>query len=306
MKKFVLLVSVVALFVSSCERSTGIDVGGVEKHRIVAGTESSRTTLSGDNSVLWSHDDALAVLATMNDKSGGEADTYVLVEGAGTENAIFEGNLPTTYDTYSAFYPPSMVQQVTLSGQILFLMPTTGAVFTERSFVDNANPMYAVGTATSGLQFKNLCGILELQIKGKGTLSSIKIEAPHALSGYFLVQGGATTMYRVSGFDQYGEVSATLSPAITLSESTPCSVYAIVPPQTYSQLSITTTDTDGKSTTVTTNDSVVIERSKITPVSVFTHTGESSGGGGDDGGGGDSGDGNNSLEDPDENEDKEW
>jgi hypothetical protein len=301
MKKIVLLVSVVALFAGSCVQDANID-GGVEKHRIVASIESSRTTLGADNSVLWSQGDELAVLAVMNDKSGGNIGLYTLVEGAGTSSAVFEGEL-SSYDTYQAFYPVNMFERGTISGQILFMMPPTGAIFTERSFVDGANPMYAVGTATSGLKFKNLCGILELQIKGKGTLSSIKIAAPHALSGYFLLQGDDTKMWGVNGYDQYGEVSATLSPAITLSENTPRSVYAIVPPQTYSQLTVTVTDTEGKSTTVTTNDSVVVERSKITPVTVFTHTGES---GGDDGGGDDGDDDESSLEDPNENPDKEW
>ena len=298
MKKFVLLISVVALFVVSCEQSKNIDDGCVEKHRLTACTESSRTTLGADNSVLWSQGDVLAVLGVMNDKSGGNIGAYTLVEGAGTNSAVFEGELSSAYDTYQAFYPVNMFETGTLSGQILFMMPPTGAIFTERSFVDGANPMYAVGTATSGLKFKNLCGILELQIKGKGTLSSIKIAAPHALSGYFLLQGDDTKMWGVNGYDQYGEVSATLSPAITLSENTPRSVYAIVPPQTYSQLTVTVTDTEGKSTTVTTNDSVVVERSEITPVTVFTHTGES--------GGNDGGDDDSSLEDPNENPDKDW
>ena len=301
MKKFVLLISVVALFVVSCEQSKNIDDGCVEKHRLTACTESSRTTLGDDNSVLWSAGDQIAVLGTKNDQSTYNVGGYLLVEGAGTTSAIFEGSLGAAYDTYSAFYPATMYKGASLSGMILFYMPPQGVVYTERNFVDRANPMYAVASADKGLAFKNLCGILELQIKGEGSLSAITIQTNKAISGYFLVLDGNTQLYGAQGYDQYGVIEASVSPAITLSANTPRSLYVILPPATYDMLSITTTDTAGKSTTVTTNSSIVVERSRITPVTPFTHTAN-----GDDNGGGDGGDDDSSLEDPNENPDKEW
>lgn len=302
MKKVVLLVSVVALFAISCERSPEV-ADGVTKHRLTATTESSRTTLGDDEKVLWSDGEQILVLATMADASVGDIAPYSLVEGAGTTNGVFEGSLASTFDTYSAFYPISMYQQATTAGQILFLMPVEGIVLTERNFVDGANPMYATGSADEGLEFRNLCGILELPIKGKGRLTSISLQTTYAISGYFLVQGGSTYMYRIEGYDQYGSIEATISPAIELSESTPRSIYIILPPNIYPTMTIVTTDSDGGSTSLTTDNAINITRSHITPVSAFTHNGSSQDGDDDDD---DEGDNQGSLEDPTENPEKDW
>lgn len=299
MKRFLLLLSMAMPLFFSCERANDSGNFATEtKSRLTAFTETpSRTTLGSDYSVLWSQNDQIAVLGTMNDESDGDIALYTLVEGAGSSTGVFEGELPATFDLYSAFYPLNMYDGATMSGQFLLLLPSENAIFTERGFVDGANPMYGVGTKDSGLKLQNLCGIVEFQIKGKGTISSVVIEAENQpLSGYFLVQGGEPILYGVNGYEQYSVIAATVSPAIELSESTARSLYAILPPATYSNLTISTTDTDGNVTTRTASNSIVVTRSYITRVSEFTHTADNGGGGG----------GSSNVEDPQEKPNIDW
>lgn len=299
MKRFLLLLSMAMLLFLSCERANdGGNFATETKSRLTAFTEMpSRTTLGSDYSVLWSQNDQIAVLGTMNDGSNGDIALYTLVEGAGSNKGVFEGELPATFDLYSAFYPLNMYETATMSGQFLLLLPTENAIFTERGFVDGANPMYGCGTKDSGLKLQNLCGIVEFQIKGKGTISTIVIEAENQpISGYFLVQGGESTLYGVNGYERYSTIAATVSPAIELSESTARSLYAILPPATYSNLTISTIDTEGNTTTRTASNSIVVARSHITRVSEFTHTADNGGGGC----------GSSNVEDPQEKPNIDW
>ena len=130
--------------------------------------------------------------------------------------------------------------------------------------------MYGVGSTDKGLQLQNLCGILELPIKGEGTLSAITLESDKSVAGYFAVLNGETDLYRVEGYPQSNIVSGYLEPAIALS-STPRSVYILLPPDIYNSLTITTIDSNGKSTTLTSSNPITIERSGITVVSAFSH-----------------------------------
>lgn len=306
MKKFSLLFAAVVILSVACDVADNKEhpINGT-KNRIAATTEistSPRTTMGEGYSVVWSQDDQLILLGEMNDDASNyDINLYTLVEGAGTTNGLFEGTLSSSFDTYYALYPSSTLQGYSPGGVFLLSLPVENAIYTERNFVDGANPMYGVGTMENGIKFKNLCGILELQVKGAGTIAEMHIEADQALSGHFLVTNGETTLQSMEGYDQYATIIATISPAITLSESTPRSIYAILPPATYTHLSITTIDTAGNSTTLTASNPVTITRSVITPVSEFTH---SSSGGGGGGGGSDSDD--SQLEDPNEKPEIDW
>lgn len=307
MKRSVLLFVAIAILFTSCDREAeGYDVkDGLSLIKATTETQS-RTTLGDDDSVLWSEGDYIGVFGIMNDGSAADADIYQLVSGAGTTNGVFEGGLASTFDTYSAIYPVSIYAAISHSGQILLQLPYDNAVYTEQNFLDDVNPMYAVGTLEGGFKFKNLCGILELRVNGTGTISAVRVEADSAISGSFLVQNGEAVLYRVQGYDAYNYVAATISPAITLSTDTTRSIYVILPPNTYSNLKITTTDTAGGTTTLTATNPITITRSAITSVSIFTHDGNGEGGGDDDDGGDSGNDGDNKIEDPEENPEIDW
>lgn len=274
MKLFKLFI--VSAIASMLAVSCGVDTDGVQRpngatHRITASTEThSRTSLDDSYNVVWSEGDQLVVAGTTSNQQDSAATLYNLVEGAGTTTGVFEGDFNTAFNTYSAFYPLNCFEDYSKSGTILFQLPLDNAVFTERNIANNANPMYGVGSTDNGLQLQNLCGILELPIKGEGTLSAITLESDKSVAGYFAVLNGETDLYGVEGYPQSNIVSGYLEPAIALS-STPRSVYILLPPDIYNSLTITTIDSNGKSTTLTSSNPITIERSGITVVSAFSH-----------------------------------
>ena len=273
MKKFRLLtaIAVVAMFMTSCEMF-GEDGFGADdkKARFLAYTEkASRTTMGNNYSVLWSEGDAIALLGVSSENLV-EAGMLTLSNGAGTQSGVFEGDLEQKYDNYCAYYPADRVQNVYTNGLFIADYPSTDAIYTERNFVDGANPMVATGNEKDGLQFRNLCGILELQLTGSGNVTNITIESGQndpVISGQFIVDATTcqTAPYAASKF-----ISAQLAEPIALS-STSRSIYAILPPGEYNELRITTYDESGNATTRLAKNTITIERSMITPVSEFDH-----------------------------------
>ncbi|MBP3550347.1 MAG: hypothetical protein J6J57_01725 [Alistipes sp.] len=273
MKNFRLLMALVALamFAPSCQQFQESDPMLKGKARFTAYLEeSSRTTMGEDYSVLWSAGDQIAMAGISADNSG-YIGVYDLVEGAGTTKGVFEGNLTDQFDKYFAFYPVSMFKSANSSGLIVMDLPQE-RIFAERNFIDEANPMVASGTQDGGLQFLNVFGILELQIKGEGTINSILIQdlsaEPSALSGtfYVLAESAASLSY-----EGYPYVEGTLDTPIELSATEARSIYAVLPLGEYNNLYIQTTDASGVATVRMATKPIVIERSKITSVSEFEH-----------------------------------
>ena len=272
MKKFRLLtaIAVVAMFMTSCEMF-GEDGFGADdkKARFLAYTEkASRTTMGNNYSVLWSEGDAIALLGVTGTELA-EAGVLELSNGAGTQSGVFEGDLEQKYDNYYAYYPADNLVDSYSSGQLIVQYPTA-AVYTERNFVDGANPMVATGNEKDGLQFRNLCGIIEFQLTGSGNITKVYIEVGYGdpmISGQFVVSA-ATCEY--APYVAYNYISAQLAEPIALSTESR-SIYAILPPGEYKELRITTYDELGNATTRLAKNTITVERSVITPVSEFDH-----------------------------------
>ena len=261
------------LLLSSCMKDAdALDVTVSSVKTLRATTElASRTTLDGDYNVIWSEGDRIVVFG-ITDADNNEGKIFTLAEGAGTADGMFTGSLDDEYTGYYAMYPYSMFSEIYLSGRYAISLPT-GAVFTERNFVKDANPMIAYGTESGGLAFKNLCGIAEFQITGSGTVNTIQVVSGDGqpVSGKFYADPKTLELSPVAGDENYTYIYATLESPIELSQ-TPRSVYAILPSGTYSNLSIRTIDDNGTLTTRTAKNDITVTRSHIVPVSQFTHT----------------------------------
>ena len=273
MKKFRLLavITALAMLMPSCDLLNSGDEPGDGKVQFKASTEAQvRTTLGDNYEVLWSQGDKIVVLGITNENDL-QVNEFTLTSGAGTTEGVFEGELQKEHSAYYALYPSSIYQGANAEGFYLITLPTN-AIFAEKNFVDGANPMLAYGTKEDGLQFRNICGIIEFQIKGEGTVSHIQIESNNQLlSGTVAVSPVDLRFYNAGG-DMYAVISATLKEPLVLSPNEAKSIYAIVPPMTYNGLTIKTIDVNGVVTSRTTTDNIVVERSKITPVSSFEHS----------------------------------
>ena len=260
------------MLVTSCQQFDESNPLVRAKARFTASTEgTSRTTLGENYSVLWSHRDTIAVFGEDGSRID-ELGKYILVEGAGTKLGVFEGEQHGAYDNYYALYPSGMYNSTTY-GEYVFDIYTSGSqIFAERNFVDGANPMVAYGTKEEGLYFRNIFGIVELKIKGEGTICDITIEdlgsSEMLLSGLFYVNPKTAEVQARSG-RRY--LMAHLETPIALSPDEARSIYAILPPGVYEKLHITTTDVNGLTTTRTATNPITVERSQIVPVTEFEH-----------------------------------
>lgn len=263
--------AVVAMFMTSCEifGEDGPDSGN--NVRFVAYIENgTRTTIGSENTVLWSEDDAIALFGVVNGNLA-EAGTLTISDGAGTQTGVFKGELAQKYDNYYSYYPADKAQGVESNGLFVVEYPNVEAVYTEKNFVDGANPMVATGSESDGLQFKNLCGILDLRLTGSGSIEYITIEVGDddpKISGQFVVDAVAC---EAEPYQAYNYISARLATPVQLSSDSSCSIYAIMPPGEYQELRVTTYDNAGNATTRIAKNPITIKRSTITSVSGFDH-----------------------------------
>lgn len=271
--KLLVVAMVVAMFAISCQQFNENRLLLKGKARFVACTEETARTTMGENySVVWSEGDQIKMFGVKDGQAVSALQPYTLIEGAGTTNGLFEGELDQVYDSYYALYPVSMFYEAYSNGVLEIDVPVEGNIFAELNFVDGANPMVAVGDKDNGLQFHNIFGILELRVKGAGTLESIVIEdvgTPNGvLAGRFLVSVATLEVVPNGGS---ARIAAQFASPLVLSESDARSIYAVLPSGEYKQLKVTTIDSAGNSTTRIASFPITIERSKITSVKEFLH-----------------------------------
>lgn len=279
MKKIFLLAAVAAFAVFSCTKEQNIEESPVPQEEqevivepaetvvITAKTETAetKTTLSEDSGVyhvLWAAGDQIKVngyvetLATEDQPAG---------YGPGYDKAQFTGNKPIPNNVsprYRAIYPSSATDQ-----HFNFTLPA------EQPYVAGgiaAFPMYAESDNLS-FSFKNLCGIIQINLKGEKSVSSISLadkgSDPKPMSGRFNVVSDAAVP--ISGTNGTALICAT---PVALNTSDFTSFFITVPAATYGKLQIIVEASDGTICTLKSKNPVEVERSMITPISISNPT----------------------------------
>ena len=224
----------------------------------------TRTSLTSEGKVLWSKGDAFALL------SASSRDKFTLITGDGEATASFSGSLSGSAPYY-ALYPYS--EDCSIEGGVLkFKLPQEQKA-SLGTFGDNASPALAtMPAADSPAAFKNLCGVLEVNLNG----SSIKIsgisvtdlsgaplwgDCSLALDGKqgtneqtMTVTGGSNTIY------------VELDKVASLLSSTPKTICVVVPAGSFSKgYTIKVYDVDGNAIAflTTQNSAAAVKRSMI-------------------------------------------
>ena len=137
----------------------------------------TKTSLSGTK-VLWSASDKISVFSASC--TAGEIYT-INSEDAGKGEATFTGNAVGSAPWY-ALYPADAMASFA-DGAISLYLPDEQK-YAADGFADGSNPMVAV-SSTDKLSFKNLCGILSIQLTGSASIMYIEVvsAAPEALWG---------------------------------------------------------------------------------------------------------------------------
>ena len=270
MKKLPLLSSaaLAALLFVGCSSDNTDDVtpaGEVKTYtELGAGLPSTRTTLDGA-SVVWSESDEISVWSDVTTTPV----TFSLDSGAGTSNATFRvpqgaGVKGTASSIYKAVYPANANGNISI--------PQAQSWNDYANFSNNVNPMVAVGTDLSNMQFKNVCGIIVLQVETDepGTvLNRIQLSTnssqPLAGTGRLSFTG---TDYSIQW--ESADYSVTLQCGQEISTTGMQQYYIVVPAGTYSDLTLSLLYKPGSNPaqtyTKTRNTSVTVGAGNITSV----------------------------------------
>ncbi len=172
---------------------------------------STKTVLASDLSVEWKADDAIKVFDNMGNS------IKLVAESAGTSSRFVEPAVSAKDIGFSdiamscGIYPYSSgASYDTSNGSITFSLPET-QIYEPNSFGQDAN--VTVGVVTDdNIDFKNVCGVLRLQLKGGASVKKVKkivLTGKEYLWGTFSVNpanAGTTGASYVSG----GGTSLTL------------------------------------------------------------------------------------------------
>lgn len=236
----------VAILFCSCQKENNAptDVAGVTFTATVDGI--TKTTLGTDNQVLWENGDEISINGKTyrTSDAGSTSASFSAVAGEAAANA--------SGAAYTAFYPAS------ISGMTLPKVQTYGGL---RNI-----PMYAESDGTA-LAFKNLCGIIELRVKGSKNVKSILMTSSNmTFSGTFTLEETDGVKAAKTGTSKAGVV-LDCGTGVTLTEDG--TIFRIAAPAgTYKGLKIQITATDDSIYEVTSSADITVVRSHIKPISI--------------------------------------
>ena len=282
----ILFYLLISMFVVSCsEKYETLKQSGHNSY--AASTESyedaTKTVLGENNTVLWSEGDCIGVfesstMATkfiVSEASAGSTNGSFTVVGSQGNGYVSGTEIPNNIAIYP--YEENLVCNVgAMSGEYVDSYTVSNITFpTEQeyvagSFANNSFVMAAVTrTATDNqLRFKNVCGVMRLQLRGTAQVASVRLEGK---SGEKLAGNGALTIYtdeRVPAVTMSGDaetyVMLNCGSGVQLDESVATDFYISIPPVSFANgFKVTITDTDGATATIETDKSNTVERSRI-------------------------------------------
>ena len=211
------------------------------------------------HSVLWVPGDAIGIA------SASDFSRYEYKGDGQTDFAEFEGE-PVHGDYFYAVYPYS--EKAALSGDMLSLELPSVQEYTPLSFAPGVFPMVARSESTV-LEFKNLCGLLKVNLTGTETISSITFRSSgQGVSGPATVSMDYESVPELVMSDGAGmSVTLDCGEGVALNGTVPVPFYIVLPAGTYDDFSITVTSADGTVMTKE-NSGLVINRSMVRPTSV--------------------------------------
>lgn len=258
--------AIAILAVFSCQKDIREDTheDPVEKPAIVfsATTEEpvTKTALSGNDLegyvVNWANGDEITIVDAASN-AGVYSTTSTTAQGTFTYASGAEVSVPD----YAAYYPASLYNGGT---------PTLPDIQTYTPGNIVGAPMYAT-SSTTDLQFKNLCGILRLNVTTTmpgQKVRSIGLLADQQLCGAFGIVSDAAVP--TSGLENDRFLSMDCGAEGIDISSTPTSFYFSIPPGDYTGLRIHLYTTEGLTQVkvLKADKTVTIERSTITDISL--------------------------------------
>ena len=239
------------LLAMSCKKNEEKPNGGDVYFHASMETPSGngKTHLDSDGKkVLWDANDAIRVVTGSNKHLDLTVVKIYPEDGSKADFVSNEHGTPENFYTpdYRAYYPSSLYDLAT--GKIT--LPAE-QIYKPDSFYPGYNPM-AAQSHDENLHFQNICGVLVLQLKGKGTVNNITVtskgDEPLWGTAAVTMNGFDEDMVPTLGTLANGGNTVTLKCYNEpLDLTTPKMFYIVLPPVTFSQgFEVVVTAGDGK------------------------------------------------------------
>ena len=258
------------LVIAGCNKEEGtlINSAGTTFQALTENSMTRTVLGDGDSEVLphtvyWAPGDAIGITAST------AFGKYVYRGTENVEIADFEGD-PMDGDQFYAIFPYSST--ASLRGSVLSLELPAVQRFAPLSFGPSDFPMVARSDSRT-LEFKNLCGLLKIDLLGEAVISSITFTAAGADGTPVKVAGAAevdmeygTAPELVMAPDAETSVTLDCGEGVALSAYEPTPFYIVLPPGTYAEFTVSVKSADGEVMMKVSHD-LVINRSMVRPVS---------------------------------------
>ena len=235
----------------------------VEDGDMATKTILDENVISGIRNVLWEPGDEIGVA-----KYGQKYQKFVNVLEEPSVHGVFEGYVGQDV-MYYAVYP--YVENMQMGSPVITKIPSLQK-YEPNTFDGDAAPMLGRGNDGESLHFKNLCGVLSIQMTGSEKIKSI----------VFQTNGGAKVSGEFTVDPDYGDY-----PILTMSDSavdyvvlecgegvqlsgTPTSFHFVLPPGKYNGFKLTIVTTDGMFMEKPTDKQLTVRRSVVTNAAPFT------------------------------------
>ena len=237
MKKVLILATAVLFAVVGCQNDIDpASVKPIEKATLKASLEqpvnATRTALTEGNNVLWCAGDQIAVVGSSAPEN---PVTYTIIAGEETTDGAFEGDAIAD-ELKAAVYPASFFDTESFGEQIdgTFYLPVVIPDVQEGvigNMPNNANLAVALGT--DKFEFKNVMGLLKLQLYGTSErpIKLIQIAANEPLAGNATVtiDGNDPVLEFTDNTTKVITVTLPEGTRISADPAAPTIVYAVVP-----------------------------------------------------------------------------
>ena len=252
----------------------------------------TKTSLDG-LSVKWSDGDRISVFFGNNTTNN----EFTLSSGDGETSGSFTGEASQASETLYAVYPYKSTMSI--SGNTVSLTLPAVQTYKAGGFADGMNPAVASTYDCGNLEFKNICGILKLDLKLPGSddptvaLPLVEVKLPiqkiviyshtDKLSGEGTVrdvlvlfpEGDTAIQYFVKKLEMSPTASNTVTLDVggaTISNSSVKSFYIVLPPTT-GKLYVTVFGGTSSTSTMTKSTVSTISRNKIRPMPTLDFVG---------------------------------
>lgn len=287
-KVYIYIAALVGLLsIISCTQREEVDFQEINVDKIfsayMADDSITKTVIDGEigdeyRKTLWLPGDSVGIASGY----GKPVEKFVNTNTSASELALLEGSISSSGESYYAIYPYHSSLKME-SGFFTFDIPANQK-YQKNSFAPDAAPMVArldTDNANQSLYFKNLCGVLIINLTGEEKVKSItftgKNEAGENMkvSGKWSVDMTYTDTPIITPTDS-SSTSVTLQceDGVQLDPVIPTPFYIVLPPATYHTFSVSIITEDDKFMYKEGTKPLIIRKANITSSSalIFVET----------------------------------